>query len=46
MIQSKNNTSILTVAEEDCFPQISRSERVFIELPVYKEQNRESLATE
>jgi hypothetical protein len=40
-----NNTSILTVAEEDCFPHFSRSKRVFIEIPALKAQKWESLAT-
>jgi hypothetical protein len=42
--ESKNNTSILTVAEDDCFPRFSRSELVFIELPALTAQNLESLA--
>jgi hypothetical protein len=43
---SMNNTSILTVAEEDCFSHFSRSERVFIELPALTAQKWESLAVE
>jgi hypothetical protein len=41
---SMNNTSILTVAEEDCITHFSRSELVFIELSALMAQKRESLA--